>query len=145
MGFKVFVLSIAILAGLLLAGHNTTAQSFHGWQASKYLDEIAGQPDIDLKTNNSTAVIVGKIIKEVTAVLGIIFLILILYAGYTWLTAGGSSEDVHSALTTIKWAIIGAIVVFGAYAITSYVVSNMEKAARPTIPYNSSENNNGSK
>ncbi len=141
MSFKRVLLIIIILAVILLAGNFTMAQEFEGWRASKYLNKIAGQPGVDLKVKKSTAEIVGSVLARVVGLLGVVFLILILYAAYGVLTAGGNSEDVRKSLAIIKWSIVGAIVVFGAYAISSYVVNNMKEATRPALPYDIPEDN----
>lgn len=135
MSLKRVLLITVILTIFLSMTSSLMAQDFNGWKASKYLDKIAGNPSVGLKTDSTTAEIVGGIVKKVVAVLGIIFLILILYASYNWMTAGGNSEDVRKSLAIIKWSIVGAIVVFGAYVISNYVVSNVKKASQtPSIP-----------
>ncbi len=103
--------------------------------ASKYLDNLAGQEDLHIKTTKNISQIVGEIIKYVVGFLGVIFLILILYAGLLWMTAGGSQEDVNQARLILKWSIIGVIVVLGAYSISYYVIKNTQEATNPvSIP-----------
>jgi len=69
----------------------------------------------------SAATIVGSVVKVFLGLLGIIFLILIIYAGYNWMTAGGDEPKVKKATDTIKRAIIGLIIVVSAYAIYGLV------------------------
>jgi len=98
--------------------------------ASGYLDELAKKPGIEMYKDGqvSVPILVGKIIKGALGFLGILFLIIILYAGFTWMTAGGSEEDVTRARSLIKWSIIGIIVIVGAYAISFYVIDQIDKA-----------------
>jgi len=69
--------------------------------------------------------IIGTAVSAFLALLGVIFLVLMLYAGYHWMTARGEEEKVEKAKDTITRAIIGLIIVVGAYAIWSFIFSNL--------------------
>lgn len=60
-------------------------------------------------------------IKSFLSLLGLVFLVLILYAGYSWMTARGDEQQVTKAKDTIQRAAIGLAVVLAAYAITYFV------------------------
>lgn len=77
----------------------------------------------DTGNNDGTQLgeIVAKIIEAFLGLLGIIFIILILYAGYSWMTAGGDEQKVTKAKDTIQKAIIGLVVIVAAYSITYFV------------------------
>jgi hypothetical protein len=64
---------------------------------------------------------IGKIIGAVLSFIGIIFFILIIYAGFMWMTAGGDEQKVTKAKDLITQAVIGLIVVLAAYAITAFI------------------------
>lgn len=72
-------------------------------------------------------VAVGLIIKAFLGVLGMIFLILLLVAGYNLMTAAGDEEKIKKATTTIRAAIIGLMIIVAAYAITYFVFANLPK------------------
>jgi TRAP-type C4-dicarboxylate transport system permease small subunit len=63
---------------------------------------------------------------------GVIFLILMVYGGYIWMIARGNDELISKAKDTIRSAIIGIIIVVGAYAITSYLVNAFTSNPTPT-------------
>jgi len=63
----------------------------------------------------------GQIIGVVLSFIGVIFLILMIYAGILWMTASGNDQQVNKAKNLMINAIIGLIIVFAAYAITAYV------------------------
>jgi ABC-type nickel/cobalt efflux system permease component RcnA len=65
---------------------------------------------------------IGNIIKIVLSFLGIIFLVLIIQAGYLWMTAQGDQAKVQKAKDIMERAVIGLIIVVGAYAISEYVI-----------------------
>ena len=64
---------------------------------------------------------VSSVIKIVLSLLGVIFLILIIYAGYLWMIDRGNDQQAQKAKDILLAAIIGLIIVMGAYAITSFV------------------------
>ena len=65
--------------------------------------------------------IVAIAIKAFLGLLGIIFLVLIIYAGYEWMTAQGDEEKVTKAKDTLSRAVIGLIIIIAAYSITYFV------------------------
>ncbi len=74
---------------------------------------------------NSISGIVGAVISGALALIGMIFLALMLYAGYHWMTARGEEEKVEKAKDTITRAIIGLIIVVGAYAIWIFILNQL--------------------
>jgi hypothetical protein len=78
---------------------------------------------ISSEFNASTKIgdIIAFVIKGFLAILGIIFIILMLTAGYNWMTAGGEEEKITKAKNMIKRAIIGLFIVIASYAITAFV------------------------
>ena len=79
-------------------------------------------------TSSNPARIVGRLIKTFLGVLGILFVILIIYGGYKWLTAGGDEEDVKIAKAYIKNAVIGLAIILAAYAVTYYIFNVLIRA-----------------
>lgn len=73
-------------------------------------------------------ILIGKIIRTVLGLLGIIFLVLMVYAGFLWMTARGEEEPVTKAKDIIKQSIIGVIIVFLAYALTGFVIDSVVRA-----------------
>lgn len=63
----------------------------------------------------------GEIVGLVLSFVGVLFLILIIYAGITWMTAQGNEQKVTKAKDLLINAIVGLIIVFAAYAITAFV------------------------
>ncbi|MFH1233207.1 MAG: hypothetical protein V1649_00970 [Patescibacteria group bacterium] len=61
---------------------------------------------------------IGTVIKAGLALLGVAFLGLIIYAGFIWMLARGNEQDITKARDLIISAIIGLIIILGAYAIT---------------------------
>jgi hypothetical protein len=76
-----------------------------------------------LNTAASVPKYVGGIISAILAIIGVIFLILIVYGGMLWMLAEGDETKVGKARGFIFHSIIGLILVFSAYAITNFVVN----------------------
>ncbi len=68
-------------------------------------------------------------IKIFLSFLGILFLIMTLYAGFTIMTAGGESDKVEKGKKTLVRSIIGIAVVMSAYSITllAYKIATGDK------------------
>lgn len=64
---------------------------------------------------------IGKIIGAVLSFVGVIFMVLIVYGGLTWMTASGNEKQVEKAKNLIVQAVIGLVVVLAAYAITKFI------------------------
>jgi len=74
---------------------------------------------------NSLAGIIQVAISAFLGLLGIIFVVLIVYAGYNWMMAGGDEEKVTKAKSTLTRAIIGLIIIVAAYSITYFVFNSL--------------------
>ncbi|MCX6795524.1 MAG: hypothetical protein NT165_02235 [Candidatus Falkowbacteria bacterium] len=62
-------------------------------------------------------------ITYVLSFLGIIFLIMAIYAGITWMSSEGNEKTVEKAKDILKNSIIGLIIVALAYAISYFILS----------------------
>ncbi len=73
------------------------------------------------------SVVIGTVIKTALGVVGVVFLVLMVYAGYIWMIARGDEAKVEKAKDTIVNCIIGVVIVVGAYTITSYIITQFNK------------------
>ena len=89
------------------------------------IEDVYGQDDVD---SGTFARAIADIIKIVLGFLGIIFLVLILYAGFSWMTSGGNEEKISKAKKIMTAAVVGAAIVLAAYAITFFVVDALLEA-----------------
>lgn len=67
--------------------------------------------------------LIGAAINVILGVLGIVFVILTVYAGFLYLTSQGEDTNVKKAKKLLTQAIIGLIIIVAAYAISDYVIS----------------------
>lgn len=90
------------------------AQDDYGLDAAA---DAAGVP----KTTNFPQTI-GMVLFTVISLIGVFFLVLMVYGGFLWMTAGGSSEKTKKAGAIMRNGAIGVVIVLSAYAITRFVI-----------------------
>ena len=69
------------------------------------------------------------VINSLLALLGIVFLVLIIISGYQWMMAGGNEETITTAKNRIKNATIGLAIVLFSYTISYYIFMLIEGAS----------------
>lgn len=72
---------------------------------------------------------VAGIIRAILSFIGVLLVIIVIYAGFLWLTAGGTPEKVQKAKDWLINAVIGAAIVLAAYAITDFVIEQLIRSA----------------
>ena len=68
---------------------------------------------------------VGTVINAALGIIGVVFLILIIYGGLMWMLSEGDETKIGKARGLIFHSIIGLILVLSAYAITNFVVGTL--------------------
>ena len=113
--------AVVIIALLALAPLFLFAPKAHAINLTDSVDSVgtgAGLTDVPLPE------LIGQLISIVLSFLGIIFLLLIIYAGFMWMTAGGSSEKVDKAKKLLINGVIGLVLILAAFAISSFVLGD---------------------
>ncbi|NQT49430.1 hypothetical protein HQ571_01920 [Candidatus Kuenenbacteria bacterium] len=72
--------------------------------------------------------VIGKLINVALGFLGVIAVIIVLIGGFKYMTAGGSEEKAGDARKYIISGIIGLAIILAAYAITTFVISQLMNA-----------------
>jgi len=75
--------------------------------------------------NVEPVIVVSRLINYAFTFLGILSLVLCLYAGYSWMTGRGNEERVQKAKDILQGAIIGLIILLASYSIASFVFNNL--------------------
>ena len=76
-------------------------------------------------TKASTPIIIGVVVRAFIGFLGLTFIVLILIAGFKWMTASGNEETVKKATTTITNAVIGLVVALSAWSLWTFVLEKL--------------------
>lgn len=74
--------------------------------------------------------VIANVVKVGLGLFGIIFVILIIMAGYKYMTAGGNDEKVKQSVAQIRNAIIGLLIVLAAYSITIFITRSIIEATQ---------------
>ena len=98
-------------------------------QAQQNSEDVAIAAGITGETDLPT--IIGRIINIFLGFLGVVFLVLLIYAGYLWMTSGGDATKVQQAQNTIRNAVIGLIIIASAWAITAFIFSWLASEGGP--------------
>lgn len=80
------------------------------------------EPVFGATTKTSLPILVATIINGALGLLGIVFVALAIYGGYTWMMARGKEEEVEKAKNILEQATIGLIIILVSYALTRFVV-----------------------
>lgn len=131
---RFFLLTLTLLIALTIGvgiGNVAFAQTGDPGAASL---ELLGKTGLGGSTpaeaGSQLPLIIGKLIRAALGLLGIVMVVLMLYAGFMWMTAMGNAEKVEKAKSTITRAIIGAVIIFSAYAITDFVINAIVNAGK---------------
>ncbi len=65
--------------------------------------------------------VASRIISYFLGLLGIVTVLIMLYAGFLWMTSGGSEEKVQTAKKWMVNGVIGLMIVMSAFAITQFI------------------------
>lgn len=81
-------------------------------------------------TSISVETVVSDVISTVLALIGVLFVVLMISAGFEWMTAAGNETKVDKARSIIKTSFIGLLIVIAAYAITYFVTATFSSQLR---------------
>lgn len=137
-----FGIGICAIALIVFAVFAVTEPSF---AANEHFGLDAATPPALKSAGSSLPVIIGNVIKAALSLVGVVFLVLMIYAGIRWMTARGESKHAETAKETITRAVIGLIIVASAYAITSFVLSRVAGSAGTGSASSTSSEESGSK
>lgn len=87
------------------------------------------------KTPQDIRITITKIITVVLTFIGLIFIVLIIYAGFKYMTSGGNEEQAKKAMSLLKNAILGLIIILASWAITRYITITLYKITNDSIDY----------
>jgi len=71
---------------------------------------------------------IGYLVQIILSVIGVLLIILIIYAGFLWMGAQGNEEQITKAKMYIQNALIGVILVLMAYSITYFIMAKLSGA-----------------
>jgi hypothetical protein len=66
--------------------------------------------------------LVGTLVSAVFGFLGVIFLVLMIYAGFIWMTSAGNSKLVDKAKSILISATVGVVICLSAFGISTFIL-----------------------
>ncbi len=128
---KMFLASLSIL---MIWGNpvsaswwvNTAQESFNA--TSPAFGVASGAQPVDPRQY------LANIIQVILGFLGVICIILIILAGFTWMTAAGNKDKVEKAQQTLLAAIIGLFIILAAFSVTVFVTNAVLRANDRNAP-----------
>jgi len=77
-------------------------------------------------SSNALPLFVKALINAFLSILGIIFIILMLYGGTMWMTARGNAEQITKGFDTLIYAAIGLALILASYGIAKFVIDKLQ-------------------
>lgn len=129
--------AIILIAGANIAPANASVESIEGNL------KAAAEQGAGFSKPQDPRTTVAVIIRTALQLIGMVFLVLLIYAGALWMLAAGNEDKIETAKNIIKAAVIGLAIVLSAYSITlfvSYVVA--QRGDRSAIKVNPPQSEN---
>ncbi|MFA6304629.1 MAG: pilin [Patescibacteria group bacterium] len=130
---KKYFYLLTILGLLILPSFVSLSAQDIGLQGGQnpFLDQIADRAgfntDSTVKGDAFLETTLGQLIAIFLGFLGTLFVVLIIYSGIQWMSAGGEEEKVTEAKQRIKNAIFGLLLVLFSYIISNLVFTFLSK------------------
>ncbi len=107
-----------------------------GTFASPALAQFGAAQDLAANTAQAAGInqqqdlvtIIGRLINIAIGFVGILLTVILIYAGFEYMTAGGDGEKVKKAVTRIRNAIIGLLIVASSFAIVNWILGMLSGA-----------------
>jgi uncharacterized membrane protein len=127
--FLFVLLSLLVLPYFVFAQENTNSNTTNANNNNPLnrLENVAsGEQGAYAEANEFTfSMIIGQVVRMLLSFLGIIFVVLIIVAGFQWMTANGNQESISKAKGSLQSSIIGLIIVVSAYAVWEFISSQL--------------------
>jgi hypothetical protein len=78
-----------------------------------------------LPTNVTPLDVFGSVIRGILGFAGVVYFILLVYAGWQWMTAMGNEEKISAAKSSVVHSTIGLALILGAYSVVTFVVKSL--------------------
>jgi hypothetical protein len=122
--FSFFLIALVVFATASLASPALAQQKSN---INQLLKDTAGPQgagyDVSANPNTGLATVAGRVVNIFLSLLGIIFVCLVIYGGFLWMTAAGNEDQVEKAKKIISQSVIGLVIILSAWAIYTFIIS----------------------
>mgnify|MGYP007094937435 CR=1 FL=1 len=122
--FKLTIIMLVVCASLVSVALPAMAGTMRGDIKGK-LDDLAIEMGQDPTAAIALEDSIGQIIKLALGFVGVVVVIIMIYAGFLWMTAGGNEDQVKKAKAWMTNAVIGLVIVLAAYAISDFAIKTI--------------------
>lgn len=112
---KITIYSLVISFSLFFINNVYTAGLQDAQKNIKPVASAVGAENVDVQD------VVGVFLNAALTFVGLVFMVLMVYAGYLWMTAAGEEEQVKKSQKIIVGSIIGMVILLSSYAITVFI------------------------
>lgn len=119
-----------LLIGSLLFGFS--AQASYNFVNESGLKQTGEKLGYETNQNTDTFIesYIGQLLIVIFSILGLIFFALIIYSGFSWMTAQGNESKITEAKKVLINSIIGLIIIFASYAISYFVLNTLDSSQK---------------
>jgi len=121
---KIILFSMVVLTCALMVSHGVLASESAWEKTSSGIKEAGGEagfgesgPQVDFM-----AALMG-VVNILLTLVGVFFIILLIYGGYLWMDARGGEEKIEKARKVIIPAVIGIVIIIAARIMTEFILS----------------------
>ena len=122
MKLKKFFATLGVLSVLLVPAVAGAQSQITSQDLGIQYGSATGLGSQDVRTT------IARIIRTAMGLLGIVAVVIILFGGFKWMTAGGNDEQTGEARKWIFSGIIGLAIILSAYALATYVINSLVSA-----------------
>jgi lysylphosphatidylglycerol synthetase-like protein (DUF2156 family) len=127
----VFAFLFSVCAGILLVAPETAFAAEDSTATTIISEGLSNAATGTYAQGVTASVFIGNLIRVLLSATGLTFLVLTVYAGILYMTAAGDEGKVKKAKQMLTTAVVGLIIIVGAYAITSFVIDSLAEASKP--------------
>lgn len=80
--------------------------------------------ELGLNGDKDPRVLAAEVISILLGFLGIVAVVLIITAGFKWMTAGGDKGKIDEAKSLMTNAVIGLVIILSAWALSNFVINS---------------------
>jgi hypothetical protein len=115
---KLFIFIFGLIAFSIGANFALAQADFGTSQVASTISLVQSDPRI----------IIGRVIQIALSFLGVVALILIMYAGFLWMSSNGDEDKITDAKKILKNAVIGLVIILSSWAIATFILSKLSAA-----------------
>ena len=83
--------------------------------------------------NADPKTVIVNVVRVMLGFLALIAVILIIYGGFVWMTAGGNAEKIEKAKKILRNAAIGLVIILSAFGIVSFLMTKLMPPPPPCV------------